>query len=564
VGSAGAALKIVSQTDCLHDPEHARNTHVHWQTSGAGEPFFFIHSPILDENGRLVGIDLAAFSMQPVQQLLSEFHHHGESYRAYLAYNEEGEMYSVFPESSREPVMLFDGDRVLKSSAVEVEGLYFVTSAEKSELFAATRALALNLLLTAMAVFAGGLLAIWLFLAPVRKKLLQETEENVRISSELARQNIRFRKSIDFSPVPVALTDSTGKILYLNKKFTEVFGYDIGDLPSIGQWWPRAYPDPAYREEVKGSWDQRLQKVLEGEEFPPQESNVTCKDGTIRTISFRFSMLGEEGMTIFYDITERKRMEAELFGLNRNLEARVSEEMEKREAQEKFLLQQSRLAMMGEMISMIAHQWRQPLNALGLIIQEIKDARQYGELDDAYLDEVTVSAMKVMKRMSATIDDFRNFFSPEKTKASFPVSEAIRDSLEMIGPTLKNDRIELKPEIRQDVEVVGFRNEFTQVLLNLIGNAGDAIKKSGSVRRMITVVLEETEEGKARVIISDTGGGISEENLPRIFDPYFTTKHHAEGTGLGLYMSKMIIEKNMGGTLSVDGGKEGAVFTVEL
>jgi signal transduction histidine kinase len=265
-----------------------------------------------------------------------------------------------------------------------------------------------------------------------------------------------------------------------------------------------------------------------------------------------------------HDITEIKEAQRKLEEYKNELEVMVSQEIAKRMEQEQILIQQSKLAAMGEMIGNIAHQWRQPLNTLGLQIQDIADAYEFGELNREYLEKSVKESMRVIEKMSNTINDFKDFFKPDKKKVDFTVSEALDDAVPIIDASLKNNFINLEIEMVEDCTIHGFVNEYSQVLLNMINNAKDALKKSENRDKTIRIVADKDDQGHARVRVSDNGGGIPEEIMDKIFDPYFTTKHKAEGTGIGLYMSKMIIERNMQGTITAENIEGGAMFTITV
>ncbi len=268
---------------------------------------------------------------------------------------------------------------------------------------------------------------------------------------------------------------------------------------------------------------------------------------------------------------EIKLKHAELQDLNRRLEQRVAEEIVQRQQKEQMLIQQSKMAAMGEMIGAIAHQWRQPLNAVGLIVQDIEDAFEYGEIDREYIQRAVTDTMKQIQFMSKTIDDFRNFFRPAKEKETFNCLSAINSMISIVSAQLFNNSIGIKVTAADEnaLFVNGFPNEFKQAVLNIINNSKDAIidnrKKPPQVaeKGMITINIFK-EAGKIVVVITDNGGGIDEGIIDRIFEPYFTTKEQGKGTGIGLYMSKTIIERNMGGRLDVINVDHGAEFRIEL
>jgi len=230
---------------------------------------------------------------------------------------------------------------------------------------------------------------------------------------------------------------------------------------------------------------------------------------------------------------------------------------------EQMLVQQSRNAAMGEMIGNIAHQWRQPLNTLGLFTQRLGYFYGTPGFNKEFLDTSVAKSMEIIQYMSRTIDDFRNFFSTDREKKEFRVDEAADKALSLVEASFKESRINIEKDVRDDVVILGLLNEYAQVLLNILMNAKDAI-----VERMIEFprvkVTIANEGGVSVVTIADNAGGIPEEIVDRIFDPYFTTKGPQQGTGVGLFMSKTIIENNMGGRLSVRNTAEGAEFRIEV
>ncbi|MCE5181146.1 MAG: HAMP domain-containing histidine kinase [Betaproteobacteria bacterium] len=252
------------------------------------------------------------------------------------------------------------------------------------------------------------------------------------------------------------------------------------------------------------------------------------------------------GLTYFLD---QQRLAAE--ALNR----RVTEEVAKNREKDLLLIQQSRLAAMGEMIGNIAHQWRQPINALTLLLANIKDAYDYKELTGEYLDKEVEIGQGLIQKMSHTIDDFRNFFKPNKEKQDFNVCDGVEEAIRLIAESFKSQHIDIafeKPG--ESCTVAGYPNEFAQVVLNALSNAREVIIEK-NIPGKVSIRIEKVRD-TSTVAIRDNGGGIAEKVLPKIFDPYFTTKEN--GTGIGLYMSKMIMN-NMSGDIvirNVEGGTE--------
>jgi signal transduction histidine kinase len=259
---------------------------------------------------------------------------------------------------------------------------------------------------------------------------------------------------------------------------------------------------------------------------------------------------------LLYLVYKQRVYRNELYTLNENLHHEVEQKTSENIKKDKMLQEQSKLAAMGEMVGAIAHQWRQPLNALGINIQMLEDDYADGIIDQAFLEQFIDKQMDTIDFMSQTIDDFRGFFKVDKEKRVFSVREAIAATIAIQSAWLTNHNIAVKVE-GADFEIDSFESEFQQVILNLLSNAKDAIINNGVKQGEITMVLD-----RARVVIKDNAGGIPEAILDRVFEPYFTTKEQGKGTGIGLYMSKMIIEQNMNGLLSVANEEKGAVFTI--
>lgn len=240
----------------------------------------------------------------------------------------------------------------------------------------------------------------------------------------------------------------------------------------------------------------------------------------------------------------------ELQQLNRDLELKVQHEVEQSRQKDEIMFRQSRLASMGEMMGNIAHQWRQPLNAIVLIIQSFQLKRMAGlELSDEFIDKQVQEGIGLASMMSHTIDDFRNFFKPNKSEEHFSVKETVLYSLKLVREYYAKSGIEIFLNCAQDVRISGYPNEFSQVIMNLFSNAKDAFEERGVAEKYIEVVITKQAEN-AVISVIDNGGGISDEVQDRMFEPYFTTKHKSSGTGIGLYMSKQIIEKQMNGSIS--------------
>lgn len=286
--------------------------------------------------------------------------------------------------------------------------------------------------------------------------------------------------------------------------------------------------------------------------------------GIIFGIIFPFSLyVYFINLNLAKEIAQRKSIQEKLSQLNTSLENRVKKEVEKNKKQQLLMLQQSRLAQMGEVINMIAHQWRQPLNHLSLINQTLYHQYTKQKLTDENVEHFRKKSNDTIQQMSSTIDDFRNFFKPEKKKVNFCINDAIRHALEVSAPMLKDNSIEVIFHEKEPYYVYGFSNELAQSILNILYNAQDTLLGKETEDKHIDIFLVQ-EEKYTLLSIQDNAGGIPEEIIEHIFDPYFSTKGEKQGTGLGLYISKIIVEEHMNGKLTVLNKEKGACFNISL
>ncbi len=270
--------------------------------------------------------------------------------------------------------------------------------------------------------------------------------------------------------------------------------------------------------------------------------------------------------TVIRDITSRKNLEQKLEDLNSNLEKRVIEEIKKNEINTQRLVQQSRLAQMGEMISMIAHQWRQPLSAISATTNNlILKMMISDEVDKKYFDNELKLITEYSQHLSSTIDDFRNFFKTDKEKVCFKLNQVINKSLYLINTALDSNGIRLEKYLDETIEIYSYPSELQQVILNILKNAEDALNENNNIKdKLIVVKTYIKDNSKAIIEIIDNAGGINKPVIEKIFDPYFSTKTKKDGTGLGLYMSKIIINEHCNGKLLVSNTNNGANFQIEL
>ena len=367
-----------------------------------------------------------------------------------------------------------------------------------------------------------------------------------RIGAPVRNMAFQLQGILTHAPLSIYISDRSGARLVASRRYADIAPYAEGEEnQSIEQ--------KVFQSGQVASYDSTLISGGEERHFHVTKYPISKDEkGAVAQVC-----------TIALDITDRKNAQKELEEVNKTLEESVENEAKRRIEAEQMALQQSKMALMGEMIGAIAHQWRQPLNALGVTIQDIKDAYEYGELDETYISRTITVSMDKINFMSKTIDDFRNFFSPSKAKREFIIEEAVQGAIDIVSAQLKNHEIALMYQPAGQTPFFGYKSELQQVVLNILANAKDAIEAFHPADRKIVVSIEASNKAVS-IAIEDTGGGIPPEIMGRIGEPYFTTKEQGKGTGVGLYMSRQIIERHMGGALLFENGERGARVVIRL
>ncbi|MEO5356810.1 MAG: PAS domain-containing sensor histidine kinase [Nitrospirae bacterium YQR-1] len=336
--------------------------------------------------------------------------------------------------------------------------------------------------------------------------------------------------------------------------------------------------------QAQKAFDDELQIISSGVAIKNKIEKITHRNGKETWVSATKipwydssgSIVGTVGIS--RDITDMITYEEKLREsanalriLNENLEEKVREEVKKRTDHEQLLIHQSRLAAMGEMLSIIAHQWKSPLNSLALIIQDYAGAVESDGETTKGVMHLVEETMDQINFMSQTIKDFKDFFEPSKEKFMFCLTDAINNVISIISALLKHNSIDVSLTVDTQVkpEITGYPNEFKQAVLNILNNAKDSIiekRKTMADRRYkgnIDIALCDNGTDY-KLTIKDNGTGISDNVREQIFDRYFTTKNKHSGMGIGLYMAKTIIENNMNGSITAENHPDGAVFTILL
>jgi PAS domain S-box-containing protein len=425
-----------------------------------------------------------------------------------------------------------------------------------------------------------------------KQELIEREDELAKSHQELIESETRYRTVADFASDCEFWIAPDNSLRYISPSCVQFCGYTPDEFYRDPQLISKIiYPEDLAR------YDGHTHILLENGQPQPIDFRITTRDGQERWISHVCRpVVDRDGSSLGWrasnrDITERKHMERVLHEHATMLEAEVAERQRAQETlaikklqletlnhtlkqrighavaelrnKDQLMIRQSRHAAMGEMINFIAHQWRNPLNNLGLVIQGVRHEYDAGQMTPEQMSLYMEKGMKLISFMSQTIDDFRYFFREDKVKKLFSVRESITRAISLVEASLKDNNIRIVVEPGDDLQIEGYSNEYAQALLNLLGNARDALLERAVAAPVIRVKLFR-EEGRAVVTVSDNAGGIPDDVIDRIFDPYFTTKEESKGTGIGLFMAKTIIEKNMEGRLSVRNVEGGAEFRVEV
>lgn len=370
--------------------------------------------------------------------------------------------------------------------------------------------------------------AIFIF-RPANRSIVSKTEE-------LQLQKFNSEMVIQTSKNAIIAIDDKLDIFTYNKSAVETFGfksYEMNNLESIS-------------------------KIMHEEDFLKFSKDVnlfmnTSKIQGMLNKTFELSGIRKNGESFPFRIT----IGANNYKNHKIIVANFRDITLEKE-KEDIILRQSKFVAMGEMIGAIAHQWRQPLNALNIHIENLEDDYEDKMVDKKYIDTFITQQTKIIQFMSKTIDNFRNFFRINKDKEIFSIKTAIEDTINIQSAQLIINHICVNVNDK-DFKINSYKNEFQQVILNLISNAKDAILSNKIQNPQIDITIDD-----GIIKITDNASGIPMDIIDRVFEPYFTTKGAKSGMGMGLYMSKMIIEDNMKGSLSVSNVDEGAEFIIKL
>lgn len=371
--------------------------------------------------------------------------------------------------------------------------------------------------------------------------LNKSLEHKIEIAiKEIEEKNSDFKKIIELTPCPIMLHNEDGNVILMNKAWCELSGFEPHEIQTIQDWINHTYIDEVKKSSVKA----HIQSLYSLESSINEgEFSFINKDKALLIWSFSSAPFGiingkKVIVTSAMDITELKKAD-------------------------ELMIAQSRTAAMGEMLSMIAHQWRQPLSIISMNVNNTLLDLELDKMNKKSLEENLNSTLFQVQHLSKTIDDFKDFFKPNKEKDEVSLETIFKDSIQFVSKSLENHNIQLSMNCKTEKKVSLYSREIIQVFINILNNAKDALNEKNPSDKKIMVSIFEIKNF-IRIEICNNGNCIKEENLSKIFNPYFSTKDQKNGTGLGLYISKMIIEKHMKGQIYAKNREDGVCFLIDL
>ncbi len=400
----------------------------------------------------------------------------------------------------------------------------------------------------------------------IYKKIQRLEDELLDSKSQLEESLGRIHDIVDTVPVRIFWKDKEGRYMGANNLLLHDAGFDQ-EIDIIG----KTDYDMPWKDSQAKDYIEDDRRVMESGESKLQfeETQKTPNGDTIILLTSKVPLRNKNRevigiLGIYSDITQIRQLEKEL------------------KTKEKLIFQQSKMAAMGEMLENIAHQWRQPLSLISTSASGVQLQHQFKQLNDEYLLDAMQKIMESTQHLSNTINDFRDYFKPDKQKIEFDARHIVDKSLMLVSSKYNNRDIKVIDKVK-DLTFYGYENEFIQCVMNILKNASDALENINDHRRIVIIETiqtnccfnsknEECNDQCIELIITDNAGGIPENIIDRIFEPYFTTKHQSQGTGIGLYMTKEMIELHMNGSINVENVEfelenekyRGARFTLSL
>lgn len=418
--------------------------------------------------------------------------------------------------------------------------------------------------------------------------IMRDATERLQAEQALKDSAERFQRLFELAPVPLALLEPRGRVLAVNRQWTQLLGYTLDEVPDIPTWVALAYPDLAYRNMALALWDQALTAVMEeGREMQPTEVQVRSKDGQTRSVLVGGAMVGKELMTSFVDVTPQRRAQAELEALNATLESRVQERTQALQSAvdhlqrtQEELVRSEKLAGLGSLVAGVAHELNTPIGNAVMVSSTLRDLQQQFEESvaqglkrsalqqfQAHWREATEVIERNLQRAAELIASFKQVAVDQSSyqRRPFELREVLHELHLTLSPTLRRSQVELIDLAPAGLRMDSYPGPLTQVLMNLVNNAVVHAFEQRERLREVRITAEALPDQRVRLTVADNGCGVDPAHLSRLFDPFFTTKLGRGGSGLGLHIVYTLVTGLLGGTVQVSSQPgQGCTVTLDL
>lgn len=403
--------------------------------------------------------------------------------------------------------------------------------------------------------------------------VLRDVTQARRAAEALQASERQFRHLFELAPVPLALTTPQGQLIDFNRQWSHVLGYDRADVPSMDEWWQKAYPDPTYRQAVQAIWNQAIGRVVhEGRELQQTEVRVTCKGGEVRSMRVGGALVGDAILTSYIDVTEVRQAQQALEALNAVLEQRVSERTHELESAiddlhrtQGELVRSEKLAGLGSLVAGVAHELNTPIGNAVIVASTLADQqRRFSNEMAAGLKRSSLTrfvgevheGIEVMernlRRAAELISGFKQVAVDQSShqRRQFELREIVHELSLTLSPTLRRAGVTLTPDLPAGVTLDSYPGPLSQVIMNVINNA--VVHAFAQQPEPRITVHGQVNAGQLTLTLADNGCGIPPEHLSRVFDPFFTTRLGHGGSGLGMHIVYSLVTELLGGSVHLD------------
>ena len=403
--------------------------------------------------------------------------------------------------------------------------------------------------------------------------VLRDVTQARRAAEALQASEQQFRSLFELAPVPLALTTPEGQLIDFNRQWSRVLGYTRQDVPTMTEWWQRAYPDPGYRQAVQSIWNKAIGRVIhEGKELQQTEVRLTCKNGEIRSMRVGGALVGDAILTSYVDVTELRQAQQALEALNTELERRVGERTHQLESAvenlhrtQGELVRSEKLASLGALVAGVAHELNTPIGNAVIVASTLADQHK------RFADEVAIGLKRSsltrfigevhegvdvmernLRRAAELITGFKQVAVDQSShqRRRFDLREIVHELTLTLSPTLRRAGVTFTQEVPADITLDSYPGPLGQVIMNIVNNA--VVHAFGQQAEPRIDARGQVDDGWLTLTLSDNGCGISAENLSRVFDPFFTTRLGQGGSGLGMHIVYSLVTELLGGSVHLD------------